>query len=36
MIPGKGAHKDKDVGFAFLILSHLSEMSHENEMIWSQ
>ena len=25
----------KDVGVALLILSHLSYLSHENEIIWS-
>ena len=32
---GKGVHIYKGTGFAFLILSHFSLISHENEIIWS-
>ena len=34
-ISGKGVHMYKGTGFAFLILSHFSLISHENEIIWS-
>ena len=33
-ILGKGVHMLKEAGFAFLILSHFSQISHENEIIW--
>ena len=36
MIPGKGFISIKVWGFASLILSHLSYISHENKVIWSQ
>ena len=31
----KGFHMYKYRGFALLILSHFSQISHENEIIWS-
>ena len=37
-ISGKGVHMYKGVcvwGYALLILSHFSYISHENEIIWS-
>ena len=33
-ISGNGVHMHKGAGFAFLILSHFSYKSHENEIIW--
>ena len=35
-ISGKDVHMYKGTGFAFLILSHFSKISHENEIICSQ
>ena len=34
-VSGQGVHMYKIVGFALLILSHFSSISHENEIIWS-
>ena len=34
-ISGKGIHMYKGVGFALLILSDFSYISHENVIIWS-
>ena len=34
-ISGNGVHMYKGVGFALLILSNFSQISHENEIIWS-
>ena len=33
-IYGKRVHMFKGAGFAFLILSHFSQISDENETIW--
>ena len=34
-ISGKRVHMYKGAGFAFLILSHFSKISNENEIIWA-
>ena len=32
----RGVHMYNGVGFALLIFSHFSKVSHENEIIWSR
>ena len=34
-ISGKGVRMYEGMGFALLILSYFSKISHENEIIWS-